>query len=124
MREFLLLRFKRNGMEMRNVLVQRGAKPSSNVWLEVGWRKVKIRGQRSSSGAAAMGREQAGLCLGFGVPSDHGHDCCMRAAIAVGVESALLCLPWRLVRVEESVVGVGIVGVGDAEPGGFVGTDS
>src|ERR1700739_528317 len=69
MREFPFFRFKRNGMEkMRNVLVQRGARSSSNVWLEVGRRKVKIRGQCSSFGASAMGREQAGLCLGFRVP--------------------------------------------------------
>jgi hypothetical protein len=41
----------------------------------------------------------------------------------VEAESAVLRLPGRLVRVEESIVSVRIVGVGDAESGGLVGTD-
>ena len=62
-------------------------------------------------------------CVWVGVSSDHGHDCCRRGVIAVEAEFAVLCLPGRLERVEESVIGVGIVGVSDAESGGFVRTD-
>ena len=67
---FFFFRFKRNGMEKRSEMCLSSEElgPRANVWLEVGWRKVKIRGQYSSFGTAAMSREQAGLCLGLGVP--------------------------------------------------------
>src|SRR5271154_5540832 len=54
MREFLFFQFKRNGMEKSEMcLSSEELGPRAMFWLEVGWRKVKIRGQYSSFGTAA-----------------------------------------------------------------------